>query len=169
MDTLKLNKECLRLAREAFNQASTLSEDKRLEVYIDKGKVKLSDIMENGEEILYNDEKFLCYQVYGNNSLEEEIKSWIDQTRIPKSEEDPIKNEALDKAILETLEKIAKEKGVEPETISSNEVFANLSFDLIEQIEGAILEYWWSGEHEENAMSLARMDIEQALENIKAQ
>ncbi len=157
-----IKKSALKEANLAFKQASTLKDDERIEVYLDGEEVKRSDVMGPREEILYGDGRIMLYQVFGNGYLEEEIRAWIDQAR---AEEDP---QGLAENIREKLELIVKQTGKTPDTVSSNEIFANLSLNVIEQIETAILDYWWDNEEEENGKKLALLQIEEALECVEA-
>jgi hypothetical protein len=100
--------------------------------------------------------------VWGHDYLEEEIRAWIDQARTE------ISPQGLEESILETLQKIADSKGVSPDEISSYEVFANLRMEQIEQIEHAIIEYWWDNKEVENAKSLALSQIDEALKSLSA-
>lgn len=157
MEREELIKKILKEANLAFKEACTLSDDKRIEVYLENGAVKRSDVLDPKDELLYNDERTLVYQVYGNDYLEEEIRAWIDQARV---EPNP---QGLAENIQEKLELITKQTGKTPEQVSSNEIFANLSLNIIEQIETAILDYWWENDEEENGKSLALEQIEAAL------
>jgi hypothetical protein len=157
-----IRKSALKEANLAFKIAATLGDDQRIEVYLEGEEVKRSDVMGPREEILYDEGRVLLYQVFGNGYLEEEIRAWIDQARV---EENP---QGLAENIREKLELIGKQTGKTAEMISSNEIFANLSLNVIEQIETAILDYWWENEEEENGKKLARLQIEEALEGIAA-
>ena len=151
--------EVLKHAHTAFERACTLRENERLEVYVHEGAVKTSDVLGEDEQLLYTPNRILCYQVWGHDYLEEEIRSWIDQAR------QEISPKPLEESIIETLGKIAAAKGVVPEEISSYEVFANLRMDQLEQIEHAIIEYWWDNKEVENAKALALEQINEALRN----
>ena len=157
-----IKKSALKEANQAFKIACTLREDERIEVYLEGEQVKQSDVMGPKEEILYGDGRVLLYQVFGNGFLEDEIRAWIDQAR---SEEEP---QGLAENIQEKLELITKQTGKAPESVSSNEIFANLSLNIIEQIETAILDYWWDNQEEENGKKLALAQIEEALEGVEA-
>ena len=159
-------KELLKQARNAFEIACTLRDNQRVEVYLNDSKPTMSVVLEENEEILYSDTKILCYQVYGHNYLEEEIKIWIDYARVIQQ---PVDGEALpeptdiEKSIRELIDALAKQKGVYKNEISSFEVFANLPMTLLGTIEQEIIEYWWSAKEEENAKILATQQIENAL------
>lgn len=62
---------------------------------------------------------------------------------------------------------MAASKGVTPDEINSYEVFANLRMEQIEQIEHAIIEYWWDNKEVENAKSLALVQINEALRSME--
>jgi len=156
-----LKSEVLKHARAAFEQACALRENERLEVYIYDGSVKTSDILGEDHTIVYSPNRILCYQVWGHDYLEEEIRAWIDHARLE------ITPKPLEESIIETLHAIAASKGVSPDEISSLEVFANLRMEQIEQIEHAIIEYWWDNKEVENAKSLALEQINEALASMK--
>ncbi|MCK9374286.1 MAG: hypothetical protein M0P91_13980 [Sulfuricurvum sp.] len=156
-----LRSEVLKHARTAFERSCTLRDDERLEVYLYDGNVKVSDVLSEDHTIIYSPNRVLCYQVWGHDYLEEEIRAWIDHARLE------ITPKPLEESILETLEKIAAEKGVSAEEISSYEVFANLRMDQLEQIEHAIIEYWWDNKEVENAKSLALEQINHALMSLE--
>jgi len=156
-----LKSEVLKQARIAFEQACTLRDNERLEVYIYDGSVKTSDVLTQDHTIIYTSNRILCYQVWGHDYLEDEISAWIDHAR---SEINP---KPLEESIIETLGKIAASKGVNPDEISSYEVFANLRMEQIEQIEHAIIEYWWDNKEVENAKSLALEQINTALRSME--
>jgi len=167
MDYELEKKELLKHARNAFEIACTLSEKERVEVYLDNGKAKMSNVMDESEEMLYTPSKLLCYQVYGHNFLEDEIKAWIDYARVIQV---PAEGEVLpeptdvEKSVRELIETLARQNGVPIENVSSYEVFANLSMTLIGTIEQEIIEYWWSAEEDENGKILAEAQIDEALE-----
>jgi len=166
MDYETQKKELLKHARNAFEIACTLHDNQRVEVYLNEGKPTMSAVLEENEEVLYNDNKVLCYQVYGHNYLEEEIKIWIDYARtIEQPQEGEVLPEPTDveKSIRELIDELAKQKGVYKDEISSFEVFANLPMTLLGTIEQEIIEYWWSAKEEENAKILATQQIESAL------
>jgi len=168
MDYETQKKELLKHARNAFEIACTLHENERVEVYVDNGEAKMSEVMDESEEILYTPTKTLCYQVYGHNYLEDEIKAWIDYARVIQT---PLEGEVLpeptdvEKSIRELIENLAKRNGVPIENVSSYEVFANLSMTLLGSIEQEIIEYWWSAKEEENGKILALKQIDEALVN----
>jgi len=167
MDYETQKKELLKHARNAFEIASTLHENERVEVYLDNGEAKMSNVLDESEEILYTPNKLLCYQVYGHNFLEDEIKTWIDFARVIQT---PLEGEILpeptdvEKSIRELIETLAKQNGVAIENVSSYEVFANLPMTLLGTIEQEIIEYWWSAKEEENAKILAEAQIDDALQ-----
>jgi len=164
LETVK--SELLKEARNAFERACTLSDNQRIEVYLNEGKVKISDVLDENDEIVYTENRILCYQVYGHDYLEEEIKTWIDYARELKQIEEGVplpEPTAIEKSIRELIEELAKSKGVLNNDISSYEVFANLPVDLLGTIENEIIEYWWSAEEEENGKSLALEQINEAI------
>lgn len=155
-----LRSEILKHARNAFERACTLRENERIEVYLYDGSVKTSDVLGEEEKIVYSPNRILCYQVWGHDYLEEEIRAWIDQARLE------VNPKPLEESILETLDKVAKSKGISNEEVSSYEVFANLRMDQLEQIEHAIIGYWWDNKEVENAKSLALDQINEALKGL---
>ncbi|MCX6074870.1 MAG: hypothetical protein NTY39_11155 [Campylobacterales bacterium] len=156
-----LRSDLLKHAKMAFERACTMRENERIEVYLHDGTIKISDILSEEESIVYDSNRILCYQVWGHNYLEEEIRAWIDYAR------EEIAPKPLEESILETLNKIAASKGVPKEEIHSNEVFANLRMEQIEQIEHAIIEYWWDNKEVENAKSLALAQIKEAVASME--
>ena len=156
-----LRSEVLKHARVAFERACSLREDERIEVYLHEGKVKTSDVLSEEDNIVYGPNRILCYQVWGHDYLEEEIRAWIDHARL---EIDP---KPLEESIIEVLNTIAASKSVSADEISSYEVFANLRMEQIEQIEHAIIEYWWDNKEVENAKSLALEQINEALKSME--
>jgi hypothetical protein len=156
-----LKSEILKQAKIAFERSCTLRDNERLEVYIYDGKVILSDVLTDDHTIIYTPTRILCYQVWGHDYLEDEICAWIDHARTE------ISPKPLEESIVETLGKIAADKGVNPDEINSYEVFANLRMDQIEQIEHAIIEYWWDNKEVENAKSLALEQIKTALQSME--
>lgn len=156
-----LKSEVLKHARNAFERACTLRENERLEVYLYDGAVKTSDVLGEDEKIVYSPNRILCYQVWGHDYLEEEISAWIDHARLE------INPKPLEESIIETLNKVAASKGISKEEVSSYEVFANLRMEQIEQIEHAIIEYWWDNKEVENAKSLALVQINEALMSME--
>ncbi len=156
-----LRSEVLKQAKAAFERACTLRENERIEVYLYDGAVKTSDVLGEDEKIVYSPNRILCYQVWGHDYLEEEIRAWIDQARLE------ITPKPLEESIIETLTKVAVTKGVSAEEVSSYEVFANLRMDQLEQIEHAIIEYWWDNKEVENAKSLALEQINEALASME--
>jgi len=169
MDYETIKKELLKQARNAFETAVSLRETQRIEVYTHNTNIITSDILEEDEAILYTPEKLLCYQVYGHNYLEEEIKTWIDYAR---EIQQPTDNKPLseptdvEKSIRELAGELAKKSGLKIQEISSYEIFANLPVTLLGTIEQEIIEYWWSANEEENAKKLALAQIEEALAHI---
>lgn len=166
MDYETQRKELLKLSRNAFETASTLQDDQRIEVYLYNGEPRSSDVLEENDEILYTDGRVLCYQVYGHNYLEEEIKTWIDYARVIQQPTDEVplaEPTDVEKSIREMINELAKAKGVQDADISSYEVFANLPVTLLGTIEQEIIEYWWSADEEENGKKLAIAQIEEAI------
>ncbi|WP_345969310.1 MULTISPECIES: hypothetical protein [Sulfurimonas] len=167
MDKETIKEELLKHARNAFETASTLRENERIEVYLHDGIAKTSDVLDDSDEIVYGDNRVLCYQVQGYDYLEGEIKTWIDYARVipqPTDDDTPLPEPTdIEKSIRELITDLAKPKGVSPDDISSFEVFANLPMDLLGTIEQQIIEYWWSAEEEENGKKLALAQIEEAL------
>jgi hypothetical protein len=166
MDYETLKNELLKQARNAFETACTLHDDERIEVYLHDGKVKTTGVLESNDEMLYGGDRVLCYQVYGHDYLEGEIKTWIDYARvIPQpTDEMPLPEPTdVEKSIRELIGEIAKNKGVQKDDVSSFEVFANLPMDLLGTIEQQIIEYWWSADEEENGKKLALEQIEEAI------
>lgn len=155
-----LRNDLIKHAKVAFERACTLRENERIEVYLNDGDVKVSDVLAEDEKILYTPTRILCYQVWGHDYLEEEIRAWIDQARAE------ISPKPLEESIIETLNAVAASKGLTPEEITSAEVFANLKMDQLEQIEHAIIEYWWDNKEVENAKSLALEQINEALKGL---
>lgn len=155
-----IRNDILKQAKSAFERACTLRENERLEVYLYDGAVKTSDVLNEDEKIVYSPNRILCYQVWGHDYLEEEIRAWIDQARLE------INPKPLEESIVETAAKVAAAKGLTSDEISSNEVFANLTMDQLEQIEHAIIEYWWDNKEIENAKSLALDQINEALQSL---
>lgn len=155
-----LKSEVLKHARNAFERACTLRENERIEVYLYDGTVKTSDVLGEDEKIVYSPNRVLCYQVWGHDYLGEEIRAWIDHARLE------ITPKPLEESIIETLNAVAASKGVSSDEISSYEVFANLKMDQLEQIEHAIIEYWWDNKELENAKSLALEQINEALKGL---
>ncbi len=166
MDYETHKKELMKHARNAFEIACTLHENERVEVYLDNGEAKMSNVLGESEEILYTPNKFLCYQVYGHNFLEDEIKVWIDYAREQKQPEEgaPLPEPTdVEKSIRELVDEIAKRNGVNRDAVSSYEVFANLPMTLLGTIEQEIIEYWWSANEEENGKILALQQIESSI------
>lgn len=155
-----IRNDILKQAKSAFERACTLRENERLEVYLYDCVIKTSDVLSEDEKIVYSPNRILCYQVWGHDYLEEEIRAWIDQARLE------INPKPLEESIVETTAKVAVAKGLTPEEISSYEVFANLMMDQLEQIEHAIIEYWWDNKEIENAKSLALHQINEALQSL---
>jgi hypothetical protein len=159
-------RKLLKLAKNAFETASTLRDNQRMEVYLLDGEPTLSDVLEESDTIVYGPNRILCYQIYGHDYLEGEIKTWIDLARIiPQPTDDTPLPEptAIEKSIRELVGEIAAAKGVSKDAVSSFEVFANLPVDLLEQIENQIIEYWWQGAEDENGKMLAEAQIDEAI------
>ena len=166
MNKEQLKEELLKLARDAFERASTLKEDQRIEVYLLDGVPTITDILEESDTILYGPNRVLCYQVYGYPYLEDEIKTWIDYARVIQqpTDEMPLPEPTdIEKSIRELIDEIARNKQAKKDDISSYEVFANLPVNLLGSIEQQIIEYWWSAKEEENAKTLALSQIDEAL------
>lgn len=166
MDTESLTQELLKHARNAFETASTISENQRIEVYLHDNKAVTSDILEESDAIVYTPTKKLCYQIYGYDYLEDEIKTWIDYARKQEQPQDGVplpEPTAVEKSIRELIDEIATKNGVARDKVSSFEVFANLPIDLLGTIEQKIIEYWWSANEDENGKMLAKAQIEEAL------
>ncbi len=167
MDYASTKKELLKHARNAFEQASTLNTNQRIEVYLQNGTVKSTDVLDEKEEMVYSNERILCYKIEGYDYLEDEIKIWIDYARVLAQPTDGVPlpeptNIAI--AIRELVDEIAKKLGMNKDDVSSYEVLASLPMDLLGSIEQQIIEYWWSAEEEENGKKLALAQIEEALE-----
>ena len=166
MDYETQRKELLKLSRNAFETASTLQNDQRIEIYLYKGEPVSSEVLQESDEILYTDDRVLCYQIYGHNYLEEEIKTWIDYARVIQQPTDEVplaEPTDVEKSIREMINELSKAKGVQGADISSYEVFANLPVTLLGTIEQEIIEYWWSADEEENGKKLAIAQIEEAI------
>ena len=166
MDYETLKTELLKLARNAFETACTLRENQRIEVYLNSGEPMSSDCLEENEEIIYGPERVLCYQVFGHDYLEDEIKTWIDYARvIPRPSDDAPMPEPTDieTSVRELVDEIAQRNGVMRDEVSSFEVFANLPMDLLGSIEQQIIEYWWNAKEEENGKKLALEQIHEAI------
>ena len=166
MNQEQLKEALLKLARDAFERASTLNEHQRIEVYLLDGIPTISDILEESDTIIYGPNRILCYQVYGYPYLEDEIKTWIDYARVisQPTEDMPLPEPTdIEKSIREMIDELAKNKQVKKDEISSYEVFANLPVNLLGSIEQQIIEYWWSAKEEENAKKLALSQIEEGL------
>ena len=166
MNKQELKEELLKLARDAFERASTIKEDQRIEVYLLDGVPTVSDILEESDTILYGPNRILCYQVYGYPYLEDEIKTWIDYARVIQqpTDETPLPEPTdIETSIREMIDELAKNKQVKKEEISSYEVFANLPVNLLGSIEQQIIEYWWNAKEEENAKKLALAQIDEGL------
>jgi len=166
MDYETQRKELLKLSRNAFETASTLQNDQRIEIYLYKGEPVSSEVLQESDEILYTDDRVLCYQIYGHNYLEEEIKTWIDYARVIQQPTDEVplaEPTDVEKSIREMINELSKAKGVQDADISSYEVFANLPVTLLGTIEQEIIEYWWSADEEENGKKLAIAQIEEAI------
>jgi len=166
MNKDQLKEELLKMARNAFEEASTLRDNERLEVYLLDGIPMTSEVLDENDTIIYGPNRILCYQVYGYDYLEEEIKTWIDYARVIKQPTDEMPLEEptdIEKSIREMISELAKSKGLQNENISSYEVFANLPVNLLGSIEQQIIEYWWGAKEEENARKLALSQINEGL------
>lgn len=157
-----LRSEILKHARNAFERACSLREGERLEVYLYDGIVKTSDVLCDDEKMVYSPNRILCYQVWGHDYLEEEIAAWIDQARLE------ISHQPLEQSIIETLHRIAQSKGISPDEVSSYEIFANLRMEQIEQMEHAIIDYWWDNKEVENGKLIALEQINAALSGLQS-
>ena len=167
MDYESIEKELLKHARNAFETASTIRENQRIEVYLENSKAKSSDILEESEEILYTGDRIRCYQIYGYDYLEDEIKTWIDYARVTAQPEGdmPLPEPTdIEKSIRELIDEIAKKNNINKTDVSSYEVFANLPVDLLGTIEQQIIEYWWNAKEEENGKNLALAQIKEAIQ-----
>jgi len=170
MNKDQLKSELLKLARNAFEYASTLRENERIEVYLLDGIPKTTDVLEESDNLIYGPNRILCYQIYGYDYLEDEIKTWIDYARVIKQPTDdmPLAEPTdIEKSIRELIAELAKGKGIRNEDISSYEVFANLPVNLLGSIEQQIIEYWWSAKEEENGKKLATEQIGEALQEAE--
>lgn len=170
MDYESTKKELLKHARNAFETASTLHNNQRIEVYLRNGVAKTSDVLEENEEIVYSKEKVLCYAIDGYDYLEEEIKTWIDYARVIQQLTDGVplaEVTDIEKSIRDLIDEIAKKNNMKSADVSSYEVFANLPVNLLGTIEQQILEYWWNAKEEENGKKLALLQIEEALNEYK--
>lgn len=168
MNKDQLKSELLKMARNAFETASTLRETERIEVYLLDGIPKTTDILEESDNIIYGPNRILCYQIYGYDYLEDEIKTWIDYARVikqPTDETPLIEPTDIERSIRELISELTKVKGVNNEDISSFEVFANLPVNLLGSIEQQIIEYWWGAKEEENGKKLAISQIDEALKS----
>ncbi len=120
MDYETLKTALLKEARNAFEIACTMRDNQRLEVYLKNGEAKMSDCMEESEELIYGPDHILCYQVYGHDYLEDEIKTWIDYARVIEQPEDgmPMPEPTdIEKSIRELINEIAQRNGVPPESV----------------------------------------------------
>jgi hypothetical protein len=174
MDKKNLQKRLIKVAKEAFEQASTLSTGKRIEVYYEKmaDKITISPPLEQNETILYDNNRIVCYVIDGNATLEDEIKTWIDIARdisTINDKEGVSEPTDVEEAIRSLADEIANTRSLLPQQVSSYEIFANLPFNLIEKIESSILEFWWYGdEDEDSGKYLALNQINEAVEEICA-
>lgn len=165
MDYESTKKELLKHARNAFETASTLQDNQRIEVYLQNGEAKSSDVLQESDEILYTPERILCYTIVGYDYLEEEIKTWIDYARVIEQPTDGVplpEPTDIEKSIRDMIDEIAKHNNMKNEDVSSYEVFATLPVNLLGSIEQEIIEYWWNAKEEENAKKLALAQIEEA-------
>ena len=171
MNKDEIKDKLLKLARNAFELASTLREKERIEVYLLNGTPTMSDILDESDSIIYGPNRILCYQIYGYDYLEDEIKTWIDYARVIRqpTEDMPLEEPSdIEKSIRELISELAKEKGVKNDEISSYEVFANLPVNLLGSIEQQIIEYWWGAKEEENGKKLAQSQIDEAMLEVDA-
>ncbi|MEN8728048.1 MAG: hypothetical protein ABF276_08815 [Sulfurovum sp.] len=168
MNKDRIKEELLKMARNAFEEASTLRDNERIEVYLLDGIPTATDVLDESDTIIYGPNRILCYQVYGYDYLEDEIKTWIDYARVIKqpTDEMPLAEPTdIEKSIREMISELAKSKGLKNENISSYEIFANLPVNLLGSIEQQIIEYWWSAKEEENAKKLAIAQIDEGLKS----
>ncbi|MBN2896575.1 MAG: hypothetical protein JXK05_11875 [Campylobacterales bacterium] len=159
----------LKLAKNAFERACTLRENQRIELYLQEGTPTLSEPLEAHEALVYGPSRILCYQIFGHDHLEAEIKAWIDQERIihQPTPEHPVQEPTESQKSIRELERtLAQKRGIAPQEVSSYEIFANLSASLIEQIESSIIAYWWEEAEGENGKNLAKAQIDEALSRI---
>lgn len=159
----------LKLAKNAFEHACTLRENQRIELYLQEGQPVLSEPLEAHEALVYGPNRILCYQIFGHDHLEAEIKAWIDQARtiIQPTEEQPLAEPTeSEKTIRELAQSLGQKRGISAAEVSSYEIFANLPASLIEQIESSIIEYWWDGAEGENGKFLAKTQIDEALSGV---
>lgn len=166
MDYETQKKELMKHARNAFEIACTMRDTERIEVYLNNGEPIMSHILEESDAIVYTTDRVLCYQVYGHDYLESEIKTWIDYAREIKQPTDgmPLPEPTdIEKSIRELVDETAKRNGVAKEAVSSFEIFANMPMTLLGTIEQEIIEYWWNAKEEENAKKLAQAQIEEAM------
>lgn len=169
MDKETVKTALLKHARNAFETACILRDNQRIEIYLHDGEAKTSDLLEESDNIVYGPNRTLCYQVYGHDYLEDEIKTWIDYARITPQPTDamPLPEPTdIEKSIRELIGEIAKRNGTSPDAVSSFEVFANLPMDLLGSIEQQIIEFWWGGDAEENGKKLAVAQIDEALASL---
>ncbi|HHE05918.1 MAG TPA: hypothetical protein ENK90_02215, partial [Epsilonproteobacteria bacterium] len=82
MTTEEIKEELLKITRNAFEEASTLQDTQRIEVYLLDGIPTTSDVLEENDTLIYGANRILCYQIYGYDYLEDEIKTWIDYARV---------------------------------------------------------------------------------------
>ena len=75
MDKETIRNELMKQARNAFETACSIRDEQRIEVYLYKDGVKVSDVLGENDAIIYGPERILCYQVYGHDYLEAEIKT----------------------------------------------------------------------------------------------
>lgn len=170
MTTEQIKEKLLKMARNAFEEASTLQDTQRIEVYLLDGIPTTSDVLEANDTLIHGANRILCYQIYGYDYLEDEIKTWIDYARVIKqpTDEMPLAEPTdIEKSIRELISELAKEKGIKNEDISSYEVFANLPVNLLGSIEQQIIEYWWSAKEEENGKKLAIEQIDEGLQEAE--
>ncbi|MBU1657923.1 hypothetical protein KKG72_02590 [bacterium] len=169
MDYELTKKELLKHARNAFETASTLNNNQRIEVYLQNGEVKSTEILDENDAMVYSQNKILCYQIDGYEYLEDEIKTWIDYARViqqPTNETPLHEPTDIETAIRELIHEIAKRNTMQKDMVSSYEVFANLPMDLLGTIEQQIIEYWWNAEKKENGKKLASAQIDAALRRL---
>jgi hypothetical protein len=163
---MNLKKELLKIIEEAFFKASSFDENKKIEIYIQNGIPKMSEILIGEDKNTENSDKILCYEIYGYNKiLEDEIKTWIDYARNIDLTQNYEPN-PFEKAVRDIEKNLSKQKNVSKNEISSYEIFANLPIDIVSATEEKIIEFWWEGDNIENIKSMAVESIESVLKEI---
>jgi len=147
--------KALREAFELFAIAATLPPTKRLELYYENGNFIRSDVLSEGEST--PDGKTLCYRIDGSDALEAEIVAWIDHAR---HDENP---SALAHSIQECESDLATAKNIDKKSISSYEIVANLSMEVLSGIEQEITQFWWE-KPDDGGLALAKEAIQNILD-----